>query len=42
MRHEEDHFLDATSLPPESYRERFGARGRHPSLDTLLRLAPVE
>ena len=42
MRHEEGHFLDATSMAPESYRLRFGARGRHPSLDALLRLAHVE
>ena len=42
MRHEEGHFLDATSMAPESYRLRFGARGRHPSLDALLRLARLE
>jgi hypothetical protein len=42
MRHEEGHFLDATSMAPESYRLRFGTRGRHPSLDALLRHARVE
>ncbi|HTR62850.1 MAG TPA: hypothetical protein VMH37_14160 [Candidatus Binataceae bacterium] len=42
MRHEESHFLDATSMATENYRRRFGTRGRHPSLDALLRLAPVE
>jgi len=42
MRHEANHFLDATSMAPESYRVRFGARGPHPSLDALLRLARLE
>ncbi|MGO9604076.1 MAG: hypothetical protein ACLQAT_11870 [Candidatus Binataceae bacterium] len=39
--HEEDHFMNATSLAPDRYRERFAARGRHPSLEPLLRLARV-
>jgi hypothetical protein len=42
MRHEEGHFLNATSLTRERYRERFGARGHHPSLDELLNLAHTE
>jgi hypothetical protein len=39
---EATHFLDATSLPAESYRARFAVRGPDPSLNALLRLARVE
>ncbi len=42
MEHEADHFLDATSLGADRYLERFGARGLHPSLEPLLRLARPE
>lgn len=42
MAHEAGHFLSATSLAEDRYRELFGARGPHPSLDVLLRLVRVE
>jgi len=42
MHEEAEHFVGATSLAADRYRERFGARGRDRSLDPLLRLARVE
>ncbi len=42
MAHEADHFLNATSLAADRYRELFGVRGRHPSLEPLLRLTRQE
>jgi len=36
---EATHFLDATSLAADSYRQRFAVRGRDPSLEALLALA---